>query len=109
LQVPRGPRRGFESGQARGIDTFLEKAQAGVLYVNRLSGATNGAWPGIQSFCGWKGSGITGKGALGPNYLPQFMREQSRCASGVDSFAWPQQSGAQRPASPPKRQGQGAG
>jgi 1-pyrroline-5-carboxylate dehydrogenase len=49
-----------------------------VLYVNRQTGATNGAWPGIQSFAGWKGSGVSGKGALGPHYLPQFMREQCR-------------------------------
>jgi 1-pyrroline-5-carboxylate dehydrogenase len=60
------------------LDLFLERAEAGVLYVNRASGATTGAWPGIQSFCGWKGSGVTSKGGLGPYYLPQFMREQSR-------------------------------
>ena len=29
-------------------------------------------------FCGWKGSGITGKGGLGTYYVPQFMREQSQ-------------------------------
>jgi 1-pyrroline-5-carboxylate dehydrogenase len=56
---------------------FLDHAEAGVLYANRASGATTGAWPGIQSFCGWKGSGVTSKGGLGPYYLPQFMREQS--------------------------------
>mgnify|MGYP001967568805 CR=1 FL=1 len=56
---------------------FFDKAQAGVLYANRRSGATTGAWPGIQTFCGWKGSGVSGKGGLGPYYLPQFMREQS--------------------------------
>jgi 1-pyrroline-5-carboxylate dehydrogenase len=49
-----------------------------VLYANRRSGATTGAWPGIQSFCGWKGSGTTGKGGLGPYYVQQFMREQSQ-------------------------------
>ena len=49
-----------------------------MLYANRASGATTGAWPGIQSFCGWKGSGVSGKGGLGPHYLTQFMREQSR-------------------------------
>ena len=46
------------------IARFFEEAEAGVLYVNRKTGATTGAWPGIQSFCGWKGSGITGKGGL---------------------------------------------
>jgi len=59
------------------LDFFLERAEAGVLYANRASGATTGAWPGIQSFCGWKGSGASGKGGLGPHYLTQFLREQS--------------------------------
>lgn len=56
---------------------FLENAQAGVLYANRASGATTGAWPGAQPFCGWKGTGVSGKGGLGAYFLPQFMREQS--------------------------------
>ena len=47
-------------------------------YGNRRGGATTGAWPGVQSFGGWKSSGSTGKNALGPHYLPQFMREQSQ-------------------------------
>lgn len=59
------------------LDQFFSSAAAGVLYANRRSGATTGAWPGIQSFCGWKGSGVTNKGGLGPFYVPQFMREQS--------------------------------
>lgn len=59
------------------LDRFLDTAEAGVLYANRASGATTGAWPGIQTFCGWKGSGVSSKGGLGPYYLPQFMREQS--------------------------------
>ena len=56
----------------------VDRAEGGVLHANRASGATTGAWPGIQSFCGWKGSGASGKGGLGPHYLTQFMREQSR-------------------------------
>jgi acyl-CoA reductase-like NAD-dependent aldehyde dehydrogenase len=56
---------------------FLDNAQAGVLYANRASGATTGAWPGAQPFCGWKGTGVSGKGGLGPWFLPQYMREQS--------------------------------
>jgi 1-pyrroline-5-carboxylate dehydrogenase len=63
-----------ESEQER----FLDEIEAGVVYVNRRAGATTGAWPGTQTFCGWKSSGSTGKGGLGPWYLPQFMREQSR-------------------------------
>jgi 1-pyrroline-5-carboxylate dehydrogenase len=58
--------------------TFLERIEAGVVYVNRREGATTGAWPGIQTFPGWKSSGVSGKGGLGPHYLTQFMREQSR-------------------------------
>lgn len=60
------------------LQRFLDTAEAGVLYANRASGATTGAWPAIQSFCGWKGSGVSGKGGLGPHYLQQFLREQSR-------------------------------
>jgi 1-pyrroline-5-carboxylate dehydrogenase len=63
-------------------ERFLDTIQAGVVYVNRRAGATTGAWPGTQTFCGWKSSGSTGKGGLGPWYLPQFMREQSRTIVG---------------------------
>ncbi|WP_395622815.1 aldehyde dehydrogenase family protein [Sphingomonas daechungensis] len=59
------------------LDLFLNTIEAGVLYANRAAGATTGAWPGFQTFCGWKGSGTTGKGGLGSWYVPQFMREQS--------------------------------
>ena len=59
-------------------ERFLDTIEAGVVYVNRRAGATTGAWPGTQTFCGWKSSGSTGKGGLGAWYLPQFMREQSR-------------------------------
>jgi 1-pyrroline-5-carboxylate dehydrogenase len=64
------------------LDRFLDEIQAGVVYVNRRAGATTGAWPGTQTFCGWKSSGSTGKGGLGPYYLAQFMREQSRTVAG---------------------------
>lgn len=60
------------------LQVFLDRAEAGALYANRASGATTGAWPGIQTFCGWKGSGVSSKGGLGPYYVQQFMREQSR-------------------------------
>ena len=65
------------------LDSFLNTIEAGVLYANRASGATTGAWPGFQTFCGWKGSGTTGKGGLGSWYVPQFMREQSRTIFGA--------------------------
>lgn len=76
--VDYGLSAGIFSEDGAEIDTFLEEIEAGVIYVNRRAGATTGAWPGSQSFCGWKSSGLTGKGGLGPYYLPQFMREQSR-------------------------------
>ena len=60
------------------IDEFFDRIQAGVVYANRKGGATTGAWPGCQSFAGWKASGSTGKGGLGPYYVQQFMREQSQ-------------------------------
>jgi 1-pyrroline-5-carboxylate dehydrogenase len=65
------------------LDHFMNTIEAGVLYANRASGATTGAWPGFQTFCGWKGSGVTGKGGLGSWYVPQFMREQSRTIIGA--------------------------
>ncbi|HEV3152785.1 MAG TPA: aldehyde dehydrogenase family protein [Candidatus Baltobacteraceae bacterium] len=69
---------GLFSSDETEIARFFDEMEAGVLYVNRRTGATTGAWPGVQSFCGWKGSGITGRGGCGPYYVGQFMREQSR-------------------------------
>ena len=60
------------------VQQFLDTIQAGVLYANRRAGATTGAWPGVQAFGGWKGSGSTGKAGLSMYYVAQFMREQSR-------------------------------
>jgi 1-pyrroline-5-carboxylate dehydrogenase len=60
------------------VQQFMDRIQAGVLYVNRRAGATTGAWPGIQAFGGWKGSGSTGKAGLSMYYVAQFMREQSQ-------------------------------
>lgn len=82
-QTDFGLTAGFYGRDPSAVDTFLAQAQAGVAYVNRQTGATNGAWPGVQSFAGWKGSGLTSKGALGPHYLPQFMREQSRTVRAI--------------------------
>lgn len=60
------------------IDFFMNHIEAGVLYANRESGATTGAWPGVNPFCGWKGSGASGKGICGPYYVAQYAREQSQ-------------------------------
>lgn len=69
---------GIFSEDADEIQQFFDAIEAGVVYANRKGGATTGAWPECQPFCGWKGSGSTGKGALGPYYVMQFLREQSR-------------------------------
>jgi len=60
------------------VERFFDQIEAGVCYANKRTGATTGAWPGAQPFCGWKGSGSTGKGGCGPYYVAQFTREQSR-------------------------------
>ncbi len=69
---------GIFSEDADEVERFFDGIEAGVVYANRKGGATTGAWPGCQSFCGWKASGSTGKGGLGPYYVQQFLREQSR-------------------------------
>ena len=69
---------GFYSEDRAEVDRFLTEIQAGVVYVNRRAGATTGAWPGIQPFGGWKGSGSTGKAGGGLYYVQQFLREQSQ-------------------------------
>jgi 1-pyrroline-5-carboxylate dehydrogenase len=69
---------GIYSKDKAELQTFFDNIEAGVTYVNRRAGATTGAWPGVNSFGGWKGSGSTGKSGLGPYYVQQFMREQSR-------------------------------
>ena len=69
---------GIFSQDQEEIDRFFEQTETGTLYANRRGGATTGAWPGAQSFVGWKYSGTSGKGALGPYYVLQFLREQNR-------------------------------
>jgi 1-pyrroline-5-carboxylate dehydrogenase len=69
---------GFYSEDENEQQEFLDRIEAGVVYVNRRAGATTGAWPGVQPFGGWKGSGTTGKAGGGPYYVTQYMREQSR-------------------------------
>jgi 1-pyrroline-5-carboxylate dehydrogenase len=69
---------GFYSGDQAEVDRFLDRIEAGVVYVNRKAGATTGAWPGVQPFGGWKGSGSSGKAGGGLYYVQQFMREQSQ-------------------------------
>jgi len=80
--TPYGLTAGIFSQDDDEIRHFLDTIQAGVVYVNRRAGATTGAWPGIQSFGGWKGSGSSGKSGLGPYYVQQFLREQSQTVMG---------------------------
>jgi 1-pyrroline-5-carboxylate dehydrogenase len=76
--VEYGLTAGIFSADPAEVARFFDEVEAGVCYANKRSGATTGAWPGAQAFCGWKGSGSTGKGGCGPYYVAQFMREQNR-------------------------------
>jgi 1-pyrroline-5-carboxylate dehydrogenase len=69
---------GLFSNDDEEIENWFKGIQAGVTYVNRAAGATTGAWPDIQSFGGWKGSGTSGAGGGGPWYLRSYVHEQSR-------------------------------
>ncbi len=77
-RVEYGLTAGIFSGEPAEVERFFDEVEAGVCYANKRTGATTGAWPGAQPFCGWKGSGSTGKGGCGPYYVAQFAREQSR-------------------------------
>jgi 1-pyrroline-5-carboxylate dehydrogenase len=76
--VEYGLTAGFFSEDDDEIQWWMDNIEAGVIYVNRSSGATTGAWPGYQSFGGWKGSGSTGKAAGSFYYVQQYMKEQSQ-------------------------------
>jgi 1-pyrroline-5-carboxylate dehydrogenase len=80
--TPFGLTAGLFSGDEEEIERWFDEIEAGVTYVNRAAGATTGAWPNIQSFGGWKGSGTSGAGGGGPWYLRQYLREQSRTRVG---------------------------
>jgi 1-pyrroline-5-carboxylate dehydrogenase len=59
-------------------EEFFDGIRFGVTYSNRSGGSTTGAWPGAQSFTGWKASGVTGRGVGSPFYLLTFLRDQSQ-------------------------------
>ena len=69
---------GIFSTKEEEIQYFYDHIESGVVYVNRSAGATTGAWPGIQTFGGWKSSGTTGKNIGGPHTVQLYGREQSR-------------------------------
>lgn len=76
--VEFGLTAGIFSEDKEQIKKFFNSIQAGVIYANRAASATTAASPQSQAFVGWKGSGISGKGAGGRYYLQQFMREQTQ-------------------------------
>jgi 1-pyrroline-5-carboxylate dehydrogenase len=69
---------GMYSEDEAELRTFFAEIQSGVTYANRRGGATTGAWPGTQAFCGWKASGSTGRGVGGSYYLLSYLREQAQ-------------------------------
>jgi 1-pyrroline-5-carboxylate dehydrogenase len=77
-RVEYGLTAGIFSEDKKDVEEFFDRVEAGILYANRATGSTTGAWPGVNPFCGWKSSGSTGKGVCGPYYVQQFLREQSQ-------------------------------
>jgi 1-pyrroline-5-carboxylate dehydrogenase len=73
---------GLFSSDESEIETWFDRIESGMCYVNRHQSATTGALVGAQPFGGWKASGTTSKFAGGYWYLPQFMREQTRTVVG---------------------------
>ena len=82
--TPFGLTSGIQSLDDREIDRWLDRVEAGNLYVNR---PITGAMVGRQPFGGWKASSI-GPGAKvgGPNYVLQLAHwRQVREAAGEDT------------------------
>lgn len=76
--TPYGLTAGFFGEEKKEVEWFLENIQAGTVYTNRKGGATTGAWPGVQAFGGWKGSGSSGKGIGALYTLLLYLHEQSQ-------------------------------
>lgn len=73
---------GIYSQDRAEVQRYFDEAEVGVVYANRARSANTGALVGGNPFVGWKHSGSSGKGAGGPYYLAQFLREQSRTVAG---------------------------
>ena len=69
---------GIFARNKKDVKAFFDGIKFGVTYANRSGGSTTGAWPGAQSFTGWKASGVTGRGVGSPFYLLNFLRDQSQ-------------------------------
>ncbi len=75
--VEYGLTAGLYSKKRKEITEFMDRIEAGTVYINRDTSATTGAIVGLHTFVGWKGSSVNGKGSGSKFYLQQFMREQS--------------------------------
>jgi 1-pyrroline-5-carboxylate dehydrogenase len=73
---------GFFGEDPEEVEWFMNNIQSGTIYTNRAAGSTTGAWPGVQAFGGWKGSGSSGKGIGALYTLQLYMHEQSRTMIG---------------------------
>jgi len=69
---------GIFTAKKEEIQQFFDEIESGVCYANRRTGATTGAWPGVQSSAAGRAPARPAKGGCGPYYVTQFMREQSR-------------------------------
>ena len=82
---PFGLTSGLESLDDREVARWLDRLEAGNLYVNR---AITGAIVGRQSFGGWKASSVgPGAKAGGPNYVLQLCRAHQESAPGDEPAA----------------------
>jgi RHH-type proline utilization regulon transcriptional repressor/proline dehydrogenase/delta 1-pyrroline-5-carboxylate dehydrogenase len=85
---PFGLTGGLESLDDREVARWLERIEAGSLYVNRH---ITGAIVGRQPFGGWKASSVgPGAKAGGPNYVLQLCRARQVAPPAADSYerAW---------------------
>lgn len=76
--IDQGLTAGVYAGTKEEIEYILDHIEAGLVYVNKESGSTTGAWPDYQAFGGWKKSTSTNKGAGHVYYLMAYLREQSQ-------------------------------
>ena len=88
--TPFGLTSGIQSLDDRDVERWIDRIEAGNLYVNR---PITGAIVGRQPFGGWKGSSVgPGAKAGGPNYVLQLARWEQVALPGVDNMS----SGADR-------------
>jgi RHH-type proline utilization regulon transcriptional repressor/proline dehydrogenase/delta 1-pyrroline-5-carboxylate dehydrogenase len=87
---PFGLTSGIESLDDREVARWLERIEAGSLYVNRH---ITGAIVGRQPFGGWKASSVgPGAKAGGPNYVLQLCRAHPIASPGDEPAAVPRET-----------------